>query len=143
MQIYLFTLFLIVFISQELSLENYTILSKQNQDLKSYQNGKFIIKLREIVKNSNNTYLTALGFTSHGIIYIVSLYMSFTFAAVYIDQGFALFISFIFVICYDYLIMEVLMELILAIFYLTRKRGGVLLSIPEFLNHSRTVKTLT
>ena len=69
--------------------------------------------------------------------------MSFTFSAVYSVQGLTLFVSFIFVICFDYLIMEILYELCVALLYLLRKRGGVFLSLSEFINHSRTVKTLT
>ena len=69
--------------------------------------------------------------------------MAFTFSAVYFVQGSALFCGFIFVLVYDYVLMEVLTEIIIALLYLFRERGGILLAISQFLNHARTVKTLT
>ena len=98
---------------------------------------------RELLKNSNSIYYILYGFSSQAIIYFISLYMSFTFSAVYLVQASTLIFSFVFVICYDFFIMEILTEFVIALLYIISKKGGILMEIAEFINHSRTVKTLT
>jgi large-conductance mechanosensitive channel len=93
--------------------------------------------------NQSHKVRNIIGLVIHLFIFGIALYFSFCFCAVYSSQAptwlYALFCT----ILIDFLIFEIIWEIIIALFYNCRKKSRSLLRIAEFLNRTRSIKCLS
>lgn len=93
---------------------------------------------------SNHEYCKLIfGYFSVFLIFIISLYFSFSSCAVYKYQQFTWLIMYVIAIIFDFIIYEFLMEFLIAILYSKRKENRNLLSICNRLNNLRNLRVLT
>ena len=90
----------------------------------------------------NRKYYNLGGILIDILFILLSFYFSFGFCATYLYQKDTFIIGVAICIISDLLIWELIYEFILSIFYMQRKCGKICITIIEFLNRMRTVKSL-
>jgi hypothetical protein len=93
--------------------------------------------------NKGNFCRNLWGLFIHIIIYLLAFFISFGFCTVYQYQLTTWIFMLIAAIVWDFLILEIIWELIIAIFYSLRKKSRIYLRIGEFINRTRNYKCLT
>ena len=121
-----FTIFFQVSNKQRRRLLKLVLMSGQLIVLKEYEDMQCV-----------NTIITFIGMIIGYAIWAFSFYMSFTFYSVWKVQNKAFIYSFIITIALDFLVLEFIYELFLAIIYMQRKSSALLRRIGEFLNRVR------
>ena len=84
-----------------------------------------------------NTFITVIGMLISFAIWSFAFYMSFTFYSVWKVQNLAFIYTFGITVSIDFVILEFIYELFLAIIYMQRKTSALLRRIGEFLNRLR------
>ena len=121
-----FTIFFQVSLRQKRKLLKLVLMSGQLIVLKEYEDMQCI-----------NGFVTFIGMIISLAIWAFSFYMSFTFYSVWKVQNKAFIYSFLITIAIDFLILEFIYELFLAIIYMQRKSSALLRRVGEFLNRIR------
>ena len=84
-----------------------------------------------------NTFITVIGMLISFAIWSFAFYMSFTFYSVWKVQNLAFIYTFGITVSIDFVILEFIYELFLAIIYMQRKTSALLRRVGEFLNRLR------
>jgi hypothetical protein len=126
-----FTIFFQVSLRQKRKLLKLVLMSGQLIVLKEYEDMQCI-----------NGFVTFIGMIISLAIWAFSFYMSFTFYSVWKVQNKAFIYSFLITIAIDFLILEFIYELFLAIIYMQRKSSGLLRRVGEFLNRIRNHRSM-
>ena len=126
-----FTIFFQVSLRQKRKLLKLVLMSGQLIVLKEYEDMQCI-----------NGFVTFIGMIISLAIWAFSFYMSFTFYSVWKVQNKAFIYSFLITIAIDFLILEFIYELFLAIIYMQRKSSALLRRVGEFLNRIRNHRSM-
>ena len=90
-----------------------------------------------------NTFITIIGLLISLAIWAFSFYMSFTFYSVWKVQNKAFIYSFIITVAIDFLVLEFIYELFLALIYMKRKSSGLFRRVGEFLDRIRNHRCMS
>ena len=90
-----------------------------------------------------NAFISFIGMLICYTLWAFSFYMSFTFYSVWKVQNKAFIYSFIITVALDFLVLEFLYELFLAIIYMQRKSSSCFRKLGEFLNRVRNHRCMS
>jgi hypothetical protein len=106
------------------------------------QSGQLIILKEWEEMTCRNAGFTFLGLVIHYGIWAFAFYISIAFVAVWKAQAKAYLISMIWCFCFDFILFEIVVEMVIALLYIGRDRNELIRKITDFLYRSRNYRCL-